>query len=161
MDAEILDDPRNPKRDWKATFESRWLVTIGAKLLLELGFCAGFLLFFIPGFLILTLFGWVPMRVLLRGEPIREAMKASARVMALHWRPVVLGAVVMTAFCLLAGNMVTFGLTHSFQKPTAWQQLTHAQFWAANFVDVLFSLWLSAGFLSLFHRLEAEPEAPK
>lgn len=160
LDAEALDHPRNPKTEWRATFEARWLLAFATRMLLYLLVSVGSLLI-LPGLIFLVLCGWAPMRVLLRGESIGEAMKGSALTMAKLWPKVVLAVCVLGSVCFLASAMCTLGLTHSLPEPTPWQRLTHPAIWAANFVNLLFSLWLSAALLSLFHRIEAEPEPKK
>jgi len=162
VDAETLDHPRNPKQDWRSTFEDRWMLAFGARLLLYLMVVTGLTCFVLPGVILLTLYGWLPMRVLLRGESPLQAMKASALLMVRWWPPVVLSAVVMSTFCLLASGLFTLGLNHSLLEPTPWQRLTTPAIWVSNFVNLLISVWLSGAFLALFHRLEAQGiELPK
>ena len=55
-------------------------------MLLGLAFGVGFLLLLVPGLLVLMAFGWVPLRILLRGESLAQAARGSFQMMGRTWR---------------------------------------------------------------------------
>jgi len=155
VDAEAGGNPLNAAGDWKVRFEERWLRAFLAKVLLGLAVGVGMSLMLVPGLLVLLAFGWVPLRVLLKGEPLQVAAKASLRMMTLHWRRMVLATSAMAVVYLLAAMAVAVAVAHFIPEPTLHQRITHPALWVANFLSSLLSLWLSVCFLSLFRRLEA------
>jgi hypothetical protein len=159
LDAETRDHPKNPRPDWRATFERRWLKAFGVRLLFSFVLVLGTCCFIVPGVLLLIHYGWVPTRVLLRGESIKEAMIANSKIMEKFWLPVALSACVTGAVYSTISLLVASALTYRFTNPTAWQQLTNPAFWAADFLSLLAGIWFNASLLSLFHRLESESEA--
>ena len=78
-DAERGQNPLNAPREWKLRFEERWLRAFWSKALLALATGIGLSLFIFPGIMVLMAFGWVPLRILLRGEPFTQAARGSNR----------------------------------------------------------------------------------
>jgi hypothetical protein len=155
VDAEAGGNPLNAAGDWKVRFEERWLRAFLSKALLGLAVGIGMSFLLLPGLLVLLAFGWVPLRVLLKGEPLLVAAKGSLRMMTLHWRRTVLTTSAMAVVYLLAALSVAFAVAHFIPEPTLAQRITHPALWIANFLSSLLSLWLSSCFLALFRRLEA------
>jgi len=158
LDAEAINAPQNLLTDWKATFETRWLKTFGAKLLLSLIVALGASCFVFPGLLVIVIFGWMPLRVLLRGETIGEGFRESARLMARAWPRVVSVSCVVIGVFLLATLLLAAPTAKFLPEPTLQQRITHPIIWASNFGAGLLSLWISAAFLALFHRVENPEE---
>lgn len=162
LDAEALDHPDNPKDSWQQTFEARWLSASAAKALLYLsvGVAATCLLF--PGLILLAIFGWTPWRVLLRGESLKEAAKASAILMARLWPHVLLPFGMILGIHLLAISGAMWIQTRFVPDPvTPWIQLTNPVIWAIDFSGGLLNIWMSAICLALYHRLELYGPAPE
>jgi hypothetical protein len=159
-DARVLNEPRNPENTWKQAFEERWLRTLGARLLLAALFAVGFICFILPGLVVITLFGWAPMRVLLRGESIQDAFKGSARLMIQLWPKVLLTLAVFIACSLSLELLLDGTLIRSLQTATLWQRVTHPAIWTDNFLLGIRNVWLNAAFLALYQRMEAEPAPP-
>jgi len=159
LDAETRDHPKNPRADWRATFERRWLKAFGVRLLFELVFTLGACCFIVPGLLVLFHYGWVPTRVLLRGETIKEAMQENSKIMGKHGQPVAFSALGIAAVYFAIFSVVVLVLGHYYPAPTAWQQITKPAFWLSDFLQLLAGLWFNASLLSLYHRLESETEA--
>ena len=165
LDAEALDQAKNRREGWVQTFDGRWLRTFGARMLLSLLAGVGLVLFILPGILVLTLFGWAPLRVLLRGDSLMDAFRWSQTTMARHW-PRVVQAVLAMAMVLLAYQMIsTYALAHVLPSvnqelgPDAWLRLRHPAFWILGFTSGLLNLWLTTSLLALYHRLEAAAQA--
>lgn len=159
LDADLLDSPSNPGARWPALFDQRWLRAFGAGLVVQMVGGLGLLLLLIPGVVVLTLAGFAPMRILLRGESFPDALRWSARAMARHWPRIVQTAltILLVAFAgslaiALAENAVftRFGA----EGPDAWTRLKHPLVWASQALGSLALLWVSASFLSLYQRLE-------
>lgn len=159
LDADLLDAPGNPQARWPHLFDQRWLRAFGAGLVVQALGGIGILLFIIPGVVILTLAGFTPMRMLLRGDIFPDALRWNARAMARHWPRIVQAAlaILLIAFAgalglALAQNAVfaRFGL----EGPDAWTRLKHPFIWLSQGLGTLMLVWVSAAFLSLFHRLE-------
>jgi hypothetical protein len=148
LDAELAQDPANPKEEWTLRFEARWLKAFGAKLLV-LPFC-------LP---IFAMFGWAPLRVLLRGDSLMEALRWSGRAMLRFW-PRVVQAALAIFIVLLLGAMAILAATTAWIPAAAQTDLTaltrlrHPAFWMASACSGLFSLWATAAVLCLYHRLE-------
>jgi hypothetical protein len=155
LDAEALDHPQNPQDRWRATFEVRWLAASVAKALLYLSVGAGATLLLFPGLVLLVVFGWTPWRVLLRGEPLLAAAKASAGLMARHWFRLLspFSAILTVQLTALLG---AFWLeSHFVPDPvTPWVRLTHPVLWGIDFGGGLLNVWISATCLAVYHRLE-------
>ena len=128
-----------------------------SKVLLAAATFLGLLLLIIPGLLVFLAFGWVPLRVLLKGESLLDATKGSLRMMAVAWRRMLFTSSALALAYLLLAMLVGSVLGHFVPEPTLWQRLTHPLLWLANFVGTLLSLWLSACFLALFRRLDQPP----
>lgn len=161
-DAETLDRPPNTAAEWHLRFEERWLRTLAAKVGLNLAVACGLLALVVPGLLVLFAFGWAPFRVLLRGETVPAAMRASLAMMRLGWRRALLmvGASFFVAFsatlCLLA-------VATAFHAGTGPLPFRSPLRWALEALSVAISLWLSATLLVAFQKLEAyaEPSSGK
>jgi hypothetical protein len=163
LDAEALDHPQNPKETWKATFEIRWMRAFVAKAVLYATvITVGATCLVFPGLLLLAIFGWMPYRVLLRGESIKEGAKASALLMSRLWPHVLLPvSVVLAGYSLAVYGAMSFE-THFIPDPaTPWIRLTHPAVWAIDFGGGLLNVWLSATFLALYHRLELYGPVPE
>lgn len=155
LDAEALDHPQNPRDDWKVTFEARWLAASAAKALLYLSVGAAATCLLFPGLIILAIFGWAPWRVLLRGESLKVAAKASATLMARLWpRVLLLFSVILTVYLSALLGALWFQTRFVPDPITPWIRLTHPAVWAIDFGGGLLNLWLSATCLALYHRLE-------
>jgi hypothetical protein len=161
LDAEGLNTPENPTRNWRETFDARWLAVVLARLGLSLAFFIGFSLFFVPGIVILTLFGWGPLRVLLRGDKLLPAFQWSRTAMARQWPRIVQAVLAMMLLALLYLIGIGWVMSHLFptldpdQIPAAIVRLKHPAFWILNLTTAVLNLWLSCALLALFQRLEA------
>lgn len=160
MDAEERGHPLNPTEGWQARFEQRWFPTLVAKVALNLAVGFGLIALVVPGLLVLFWFGWAPYRVLLRGEPLLLAMRASLAMMRAAWRRALLmvGAAFLLAFAASLGMAATVSAAHPAPGPLP---LTSPLRWTLEAVSVAISLWLSATLLAAFHRLEDYPEPVK
>jgi hypothetical protein len=160
LDAEGLNTAENPTGHWQATFEARWLAVLLARLGLSLAFFLGFSLFFVPGIVILTLFGWGPLRILLRGDKLLPGFQWSRTAMARHWPRIVQAVLAMMLIALLYLIGIGWVMSHLFPTldpdliPTASLRLKHPAFWILNLTTALLNLWLSCALLALFQRLE-------
>lgn len=160
LDAETLDTHGNPSATWRDTFDGRWLKSFLARLGLGTAVFVGLNLFLVPGIVILTLFGWVPLRVLLRGDGLLEAMRWNRAAMARHWPRIIQAVLAM----MLLGLIYLMGVGWTMSRllpttdpdlvPSALLRLRHPAFWFFNFTGGLLNLWLSCALLALFQRLE-------
>jgi hypothetical protein len=161
LDAETCDVPGNPVRTWQATFDGRWVKAFLARLGLSVVIGLGLALFLIPGIVILTLFGWAPLRMLLRGDSLLDALKWSQAAMARHWPRIVQAVLTMLLIALLYQMVAGWILGHLLPPadpnlgPSALLRLKHPAFWAFNFLGGALNLWLTCALLALYHRLEA------
>ena len=154
LDAESGGNPLNAVSGWKVRFEERWLRAFVAKAFVGLMIGIGLSLFILPGLLTLAAFGWAPLRVLLKGEGLRDAFKGSVRMMVLSWKRAALVTLVMGICYFLAAMAVAAGVGHFLPDPTLRQRILHPALWVGNFLSTIFSLWLSTCFLALFRRLD-------
>jgi hypothetical protein len=159
LDADLLDSPSNPGARWPALFDQRWLRAFGAGLVVQMLGGIGLLLLVIPGVVVLTLAGFAPMRVLLRGEGFSDALRWSATAMARHWPRIVQTAlsILLIAFALSLALMLAQGEVFArfgTDGPDAWTRLKHPFIWASQALGSVALLWVSASFLSLYQRLE-------
>lgn len=165
LDAERLDHPQNRLDAWTRTFDARWLLTFGVRMLVSAAVGVGIVLFILPGILLLTLYGWAPMRVLLRGDRMGDAFRWSQSAMARNWPRVVQAVLAMVLVLLVfqAGSGYALGhVVPSLNSDTgadAWQRLKHPAFWILGLAGGLLNLWLTASLLALYHRLEAVVQA--
>lgn len=171
LDAETLNGHGNPADGWQTAFDQRWfrsfLARLGLSLVLGLGFAFsvavgfGLFAFLIPGIVILTLYGWAPLRMLLRGDALPAALKWSQAAMARHWPRIVQAVLAMMLVVLtyqLAAGWALDRLlpaTDPDLGPGALLRLKHPAFWVFNLTGGLLNLWLSCALLALYHRLEA------
>lgn len=165
LDAESWNPPQNRFESWTRTFDSRWLLTFGVRMVLSVLVGVGLVLFIVPGVLLLTLFGWAPLRILLRGDRMGEAFRWSQAAMARHW-PRVVQAVLAMVMVLLVYQLVSgYALVHALPTldpdagANAWLRLRHPAFWILGFTGGLMNLWLSAALLALYRRLEMTVQA--
>ena len=163
LDAEVRNVAGNPAEAWEATFDARWVRAFLVRMGVSFAVGVGLVLFLIPGVVLLTLFGWAPLRVLLRGESLANALRGSQAAMARHWPRViqaVLGMVLVAlAYQLAAGWLLERALPPGLPDlgPGAWLRLRHPGFWAFHLLGGAINLWFSCALLALFHRLEAAP----
>lgn len=158
LDAESLNRTENPEAQWRTVFEERWLQAFGARMLLYLVCGIGLAMVVIPGLVILALFGWAPLRVLLRGESIVQSLRGSMALMAKAWPQVLRGVSAILALYLLLLLGLGWGLQHVIPEPTPWQRLTHPLLYAVQAISGLLELYLSACFLALYHAVEASDQ---
>ena len=161
VDAEEWNPPANPAAEWRARFEERWLRTLLAKLAFNLAVGIGLVALVVPGLLVLFAFGWAPYRVLLRGDSLLVAMRASLALMRAAWRRALLmvGAAFLTAFTATLG---LFAIATAFHPGPGPLPLSSPLRWILESLSMLINLWLSATLLGIYHRLEpysaASPE---
>jgi hypothetical protein len=166
LDAETMDLPGNPIATWQNQFEERWIRSFLARLGLSVVVGLGLLMFLIPGIIVLTLFGWIPLRILLRGDTILDALRWSQSAMARHWPRIVQAvlAVLLVAlsYQLGAGWLLDRVLPPSPSDlgPDALLRLKHPAFWVFNLMGGTLNLWVSCTLLALYHRLEAAVAHP-
>jgi hypothetical protein len=163
LDAESLDHSENPAATWRETFEHRWLRAFGARVLLFLGVGLGLIFFLLPGLALLAVFGWVPLRVLLRGETLRQAAFGSARIMAKAWPRVVLN-VALLGVLYLAILLFVSGLLGRFApEPSTWVRLKHPLYWFAYALSGGMELLMSVLLLRLYQVVEPSgvPSEPR
>jgi hypothetical protein len=154
-DAESGDNPLNLPGEWRTRFEERWLRAFWAKALVALTACVGLSLAIIPGFLVLLAFGWTPMRVLLRGEPLLQAAKGSYQMMVRAWQRILMATSAMAVIYLSANVLLSWLLSVWLPDPvSAEARLAHPLVWIGNFLGCLLSLWLSTCLLALYRRVE-------
>lgn len=176
LDAESLNAPQNPVATWHESFDARWVRTFLTRLglslvigfILAIGLAIGLatgltivgVLFFFPGIVILTLFGWAPMRMLLRGDALLPALQWSQSAMARHWPRVIQAVLAMLLVGLVYLAVVGWGMSLIFpsmdpdQIPSALQRLKHPAFWLVNLTGGALNLWFSCALLALYQRLE-------
>jgi len=166
LDAETRNAPENPATGWQGTFDGRWLRTFLARLALSIAIALGLLMFLVPGIAILALFGWAPMRMLLRGDALLPALRWSQSAMARHWPRIIQAVLGMMLVGLLYLMGVGWIMSHIFpatdpdQIPAAILRLKHPAFWVFNLAGGALNLWLSCALLALYHRLESAVNEP-
>ena len=160
LDAETMDTAGNPKDGWQAAFDQRWLKTFLARLGISVAIGLGLLMFLVPGIVVLTLFGWAPLRMLLRGDGFLPALKWSQATMARHWPRVVQAVLGMMLVALLYQMGASWALDRLLPAsdpdlgPGALLRLKHPAFWVFNLTGGVLNLWLSCSLLALYQRLE-------
>ncbi|WP_291271182.1 hypothetical protein [Geothrix sp.] len=161
LDAETLDTPGNPVAAWREGFDRRWALAFLVRLGLSVIIGLGLLLFLVPGIVILTLFGWAPMRMLLRGEAPLTALRWSQASMVRHWPRIVQAVLAMMLVALVYQVAAGWSLERLLPTadpdlgPSALLRLKHPAFWLFNLLGGVMNLWLSCSLLALYHRLEA------
>jgi hypothetical protein len=166
LDAELRDAPGNPAGSWREVFEGRWLRAFLLRLGLSVAIGLGLLCFLIPGILVLTLFGWAPLRVLLRGDAPVPALRWSQTAMARQWPRIVQAVLAMLLVALVYQIAAGWALDRLLPAvdpevgPGALLRLKHPAFWIFNLLGGALNLWLSCSLLALYHRLEAATAAP-
>ncbi|WP_243383644.1 hypothetical protein [Geothrix alkalitolerans] len=166
LDAELRNHPANPVAAWHDAFEGRWLRTFLLRLGLSVAIGLGLLCFLMPGILILTLFGWAPLRMLLRGDSVAAALRWSQAAMARNWPRVVQAVLALLLVALLYQIVAGWALdrllppTDPDLGPGALLRLKHPAFWIFNLLGGAMNLWLSCSLLALYHRLEAAVATP-
>ena len=138
--------------------------TTGLMLLIgrdQLGEAVIALLFLVPGIVILILFGWAPMRMLLRGDGLLPALRWSQSAMARHWPRIVQAVLAMMLVALVYQVGASWAMdrllpaTDPDLGPCALVRLKHPAFWVFNLLGGALNLWLSCSLLALYQRLEA------
>ncbi len=161
LDAETLNLPGNPATGWQEAFDGRWLRTFLVRLGLSVAIGLGLLLFLIPGIVLLTLFGWAPLRLLLRGDGVLEALRWSQSAMARNWPRILQAVLAMMLVALVYQMGASYALDHLLPAadpelgPSALLRLKHPAFWFFNLLGGALNLWLSCALLALYQRLEA------
>ena len=161
LDAETLNTVGNPTEGWQAAFDARWLKTFLVRLGLSVAIGLGLLLFLVPGIVLMTLFGWTPLRMLLRGDGLLVALRWSQAAMARHWPRILQAVLAMLLVALVYQVGASFALERLLPAmdpdlgPGALLRLKHPAFWVFNFTGGVLNLWLSASLLALYQRLEA------
>lgn len=161
-----LDADIQNTASWREAFDRRWLPTFLARIALSMAVGVGVLMFIIPGIVIMTLFGWAPLRMLLRGEGFLPALKWSQAAMARHWPRIVQAVLAMMLVALAYQGLSLWVLERLVPSadvnlgPDVMLRLKHPAFWVFNFTSGMLNLWLSCALLALFRRLEAQVEAP-
>jgi hypothetical protein len=160
LDAEGMNTSWNPAATWRETFDARWLRTFLLRLGLSLAIGLGLLMFLVPGVVVLVLFGWAPMRMLLRGDGLLPALKWSQSAMARHWPRIVQAVLAM----MLVAMVYQVGASWTLDRllpatdpdlgPAAIVRLKHPAFWVFNLLGGVLNLWLSCALLALYQRLE-------
>jgi len=160
LDAETRNDAANSIGGWREAFDGRWLRTFLARLGISAAIGLGLLMFLIPGILILTLFGWAPIRMLLRGDGLLPALKWSQSTMFRHWPRVIQAVLAMTLVALAYQMAASWALDRLLPAmdpdlgPGALLRLKHPAFWCFNLLGGTLNLWLSCALLALYQRLE-------
>lgn len=160
LDAECLDHPANPAGDWQASFDQRWLRSFLVRLGLSLAIALGLVLFLVPGIILLTLYGWTPLRILLRGEDARTALKWSQAAMVRHWPKVaqaVLAVMLVALLFQLGAGWIMDRILPAGDPdlgPGALTRLRHPAFWLFSLLGGGLNLWITCALLALYHRLE-------
>jgi hypothetical protein len=166
LDAETLDAAGNPAAGWREAFDGRWLRTFLARLGISVAIGLGLLLFLVPGIVILTLFGWAPLRMLLRGDDLLTALRWSQAAMARHWLRIVQAVLAMILVALVYQVGAGWALdrllpaTDPDLGPGALLRLKHPAFWVFNLLGGALNLWLSCALLALYQRLETAVAGP-
>ena len=166
LDAETLGGSGNPVAGWRETFDGRWLRAFLARLGISAAIGLGLLLFLVPGIVVLTLFGWAPLRMLLRGDGLLEALRWSQSAMARHWLRIVQAVLAMLLVALVYQVAASWALDRLLPAadpdlgPGALLRLKHPAFWAFNLLGGALNLWLSCALLALYQRLEAAVAGP-
>jgi hypothetical protein len=161
LDAEGLNAAGNPAAQWRDCFDARWLKTFLTRLGLSMAIGLGLLCFLVPGIVLMTLFGWAPMRMLLRGDDLVPALKWSQSAMARHWPRIVQAVLAMMLVALTYQALASWSLdrllpaTDPDLGPGALLRLKHPAFWIFNLTGGMLNLWLSCSLLALYQRLEA------
>ena len=181
LDAEDLNRPENPLARWRESFDARWLraflarlgisLTIGINFAIGLavgvatGNIIGAILFLIPGILILTLFGWAPLRMLVRGDGLLPALRWSQSAMVRHWPRVVQVVLGILLVFLIYETGVGWAMSRLLPSTDldaipALVRFRHPAFWVFNLLGGALNLWLSCSLLALYQRLEAAVAGP-
>jgi hypothetical protein len=159
-DASPGDRILNPAKDWEHLFDERWMRAMGGRLVLYGGVGLGMVFFILPGLMVFFAFGWMPLRMLLRGEALGAAARGSLRMMLRAWRRVMLVVLALALVYLVYLMLLSLALEPLGETPSPWVRLTHPGVWVGNFLGALLNLWASACALALFRRVEgfaAEP----
>ncbi len=154
VDASTGAHPSNTADAWVDTFEARWLPMVGAKVLVGLGVGLGLLMLVVPGLMILAAFGWAPSLVLLRGFPLRRALRGSLHIMALHGPRVIFVAVGAFLFTQIPA---VGGAVH-FPGPgaplTRLARFRLPSYWGVDALSNLLMVWYAGTLLALFQSVE-------
>jgi hypothetical protein len=126
----------------------------------------GLNLFLVPGIVVLTLFGWVPLRMLLRGDGLVAAMRWNRAAMARHWPRIVQAVLAMMLVAMVYQVGASWILDRLLPAadpdlgPAAIVRLKHPAFWVFNLLGGALNLWLSCALLALYQRLEIAVAGP-
>jgi len=154
VDAQTGQHPLNLPEAWKQHFEERWLRACGAKVLVSLAAGLGLVLLVLPGLMVLMMFGWVPLRVLLRGESLLQAARNNLQMTLHAWPRVLLVGSAIAMVYLASTYGMDLLLDHFVPDAGPWARLTHPLVWVVDFAASLVNIWVSASFLALFHKIE-------
>jgi hypothetical protein len=160
LDAESRDHPENPTGGWQGFFDERWLRSFLTRIGLSVIIGLGLLMFLVPGILIMTLFGWAPMRMLLRGDGLVPALKWSQSAMARQWPRIIQAVLAMMLVVLVYQMGASWVLDRLLPTadpnlgPPALVRLKHPAFWIFSLATGALNLWLSCALLALYQRLE-------
>lgn len=163
LDADLRNHPANAEGSWPGAYDHRWFPAALAAALIFFASWLGCALIF-PGAVLLALMGFVPTRMLLRGEAFRPALQWNATAVARHWpklAPAALGILLVfgvsaIGLVLLIAPALPEG---GDQLPVTWSLLMHPRLWIAQLLQTLVLLWSFGALLSLYHRLETLSEA--
>jgi len=156
-DASAGGQPKNPEAEWSKLFDERWMRAMAGKFLLAIVFALALWPLILPGLAVLFAFGWVPLRVLLRGETLAEAARGSLQLMLRAWRRVLTVCLLLVVLNLSMMMILSLASGAKDTPPTAWALLTQPRHWVLNFLSVLLSIWNSSCLLALYRRVEPAP----
>jgi len=160
LDAEASNRPENPQDGWRERFEERWLKAFGTRMLVYLAVALGMALFVLPGLVLALMFGWAPLRVLLRGDSLGKALSQSLAIAARTWPRVLRTGLLLLGVYLLCIWGLGWCATKLVPIPGPWQRLIHPAIWIGRIVSGFLDLLLSTCFLALYLSAERALEEP-
>ncbi|HEU4952089.1 MAG TPA: hypothetical protein VFT46_09045, partial [Holophagaceae bacterium] len=84
LDADIRNHPANAADQWPGAYDRRWWpAAVSAALIFFFSWLGCALIF--PGAVLLALMGFVPTRMLLRGDTFKPSLQWNATAVARHW----------------------------------------------------------------------------
>ena len=154
VDAQAGGNPLNALDGWELRFKERWLRAFVGNVILVVTVHVACCLFMPLGALTLLVFGWVPLRILLRGESVSQAAKGSFDMMKRAWHKMFVDAIILTTIYSIAIAITVFIAALFIKRPIARQWLVSPAVWLSGFMGSAINLWVSACFLSLYRRIE-------